>query len=262
MAPTNNQPKNTSNLISQQAMATLLQLIVLAAFTIALVQTFSPRHHTTRRPSVVSSSSQLFATKKKKKTSKNTKKSTASSFGGASLAECPCGSGQSYTKCCGILHRNAQAYQSATAEQVVRARYSAFARKQPDFLMASTHPFNKDFNPDLKKWKESIKLNMYDKFELPRCVIVEETPLDDEDKQTKIQFIAQMVLKDTGEVTAFMETALLERAPPPLGTWLYVNGTIDAVPNEFALENNITFHDHSEDAAEENEGEEDQEGDE
>jgi uncharacterized protein YchJ len=45
----------------------------------------------------------------------------------------------------------------ATAEQVVRARYSAYAKKNPEFLMASTHPMHKDFDTDLKRWKNTIK---------------------------------------------------------------------------------------------------------
>lgn len=131
-----------------------------------------------------SSATQLFATKKKKSKKKRT--SPGGGFGGASMEPCPCGSGETYNNCCSTLHRDVNAFKSATAEQVVRARYSAFAKKQvcaawccfddfvsenlcflltspywfahqPDFLMASTHPYHKDFDVDLKKWKESIK---------------------------------------------------------------------------------------------------------
>jgi uncharacterized protein YchJ len=55
------------------------------------------------------------------------------------------------------LHRDVNAHRSAAPEQVVRARYSAYAKKQADFLMASTHPLHKDFNTDWKQWKKTIK---------------------------------------------------------------------------------------------------------
>lgn len=188
------------------------------------------------------------------------------------MAPCPCGSNNSYSKCCGLLHRDTTAYKQATAEQVVRARYSAFAQKQPEFLILTTHPLNKDFNTDLKKWKESIRMNMYDNFELSKCIIVEEIYLDHDNEENKndnkteknneskaindnsinsnqqaqVKFVAQLILKQSGEVTAFMETALMERAQTH-GGWLYLNGTIDAVPLEIALTNkmNLTEHAHN-----------------
>jgi len=215
--------------------------------------------------STTSSSTVLEATAKNKKKKKGQKPTaSSSSFGGASMAPCPCGSTETYNTCCATLHRSVDRYKQATAEQVVRARYAAFAQKQPDFLILSTHPLNKDFNPDLKKWKESIRLNMYDNFDLPHCVIVDEQELEPvsfpnsnltlEAKQ--VQFIATMVLKDTGETTAFMETARLERAPTH-GGWLYLNGTIDAVPPEFAAQYNITLVEQTVEEEEEEDAESD-----
>ena len=196
----------------------------------------------------------LFATKKntKKSNKKNkTTKSTGGGFGGASMEPCPCGSSLTYSSCCGKLHKDVNAYKSATAEQIVRARYSAYAQKQPEFLMASTHPLHKDFNTDLKQWKESIKLNMYDNFNMPRCIISNESYYDENDNENdendenenthntnddpttatkaNVTFIAELVLKETGEVTAFMETSTFERAKTH-GGWLYLNGTIEEVP--------------------------------
>jgi SEC-C motif-containing protein len=50
---------------------------------------------------------------------------------------CPCGSGESYARCCGPLHAGAPA---TSAEALMRSRYSAFALNLPDYLMASWHP--------------------------------------------------------------------------------------------------------------------------
>jgi SEC-C motif-containing protein len=90
---------------------------------------------------------------------KSTKSKTGGGggFGGAALEPCPCGSSDTYSRCCGKIHKDVNAYKSAKAEQVARARYSAYAKKQADFLMATTHPLHKDFNSDLKQWKEQIK---------------------------------------------------------------------------------------------------------
>ena len=58
-------------------------------------------------------------------------------FGPASdQSPCPCGGGV-YRNCCGPLHRGDQ--RAETAEQLMRSRYSAFARAEIDYLLA-THP--------------------------------------------------------------------------------------------------------------------------
>jgi uncharacterized protein YchJ len=86
------------------------------------------------------------------------------------MEPCPCGSSNSYSQCCGKLHKDVNAYKSASASQVVRARYSAYAKKQAEFLMATTHPLHKDFNTDLKQWKEQIKYVFYAR--MMECVYV------------------------------------------------------------------------------------------
>ena len=53
---------------------------------------------------------------------------------------CPCGTSQSYVDCCGALHSGART--AATAEQLMRSRYSAFAVSDEDYLLrtwASEH---------------------------------------------------------------------------------------------------------------------------
>ncbi|WP_104107919.1 YchJ family metal-binding protein [Nocardioides sp. 616] len=52
--------------------------------------------------------------------------------------ECPCGAARGYDACCGRLHRGAA--RAETAEELMRARYSAFALGQENFLFASWHP--------------------------------------------------------------------------------------------------------------------------
>lgn len=49
---------------------------------------------------------------------------------------CPCGSGRDYADCCGPLHRSDTA---PTAEALMRSRYSAFALRNADYLIATRH---------------------------------------------------------------------------------------------------------------------------
>jgi SEC-C motif-containing protein len=52
---------------------------------------------------------------------------------------CPCGS-PDYAACCGRWHAGAE---PETAEQVMRARYSAFARRDATFLVRTSHPLHR-----------------------------------------------------------------------------------------------------------------------
>jgi len=53
------------------------------------------------------------------------------------LTPCPCGNPAGYTECCGTLHDGVVA---ASAEQLMRSRYSAYVLKREDYLLASWHP--------------------------------------------------------------------------------------------------------------------------
>jgi len=166
------------------------------------------------------------------KTKKN-KYASTSGFGGAAIAPCPCGSGLGYSKCCGKLHKDRAAFASAAPEQIVRARYSAYAKRQVDFIIGSTHPLNKSFISDIDHWKKQIELNCYDNFELTSCEIVSESFEGEGDAQVaKVQFVAKMTQVDSREKTAFMETSVFERAGKHIanGAWLYKEGVIETAP--------------------------------
>ena len=51
---------------------------------------------------------------------------------------CPCGSGHGYPDCCEPLHDNRE--QAATAEQLMRSRYSAYALGRLDHVFRTWHP--------------------------------------------------------------------------------------------------------------------------
>lgn len=60
---------------------------------------------------------------------------------------CPCGSGTPYDACCGPLHRGASL--AATAEQLMRSRFSAFAVGDVDHLFRTWHPRTRPDAQDL-----------------------------------------------------------------------------------------------------------------
>ena len=51
---------------------------------------------------------------------------------------CPCGRPKAYADCCGPLHRGER--RAATAEDLMRSRYAAYARGQVPYLVATLHP--------------------------------------------------------------------------------------------------------------------------
>ncbi|MEV6672353.1 YchJ family metal-binding protein [Streptomyces sp. NPDC051162] len=67
--------------------------------------------------------------------------------------DCPCGLGKPYGECCGALHRGART--AATAEALMRSRYSAFAVHDAPYLLRSWHPGTRpesiDFDPE-QRW--------------------------------------------------------------------------------------------------------------
>jgi len=156
--------------------------------------------------------------------------SSSGGFGGAAVQNCPCGSKTRYIKCCGKLHKSAEVYAAATAEQVVRARYTAYARREVDFIIESTHPLNDSFKKDVKNWKKTLRENCYDEFELNQCKILSENYEGDNGRETaSVQFVADMIRVDTREKWVYMETSTFERVGKRVGegAWLYKDGVIE-----------------------------------
>ena len=67
---------------------------------------------------------------------------------------CPCGSGAQYAACCAPLH--AGAAPAASAEALMRSRYSAYVLKLEEYLLATWHPSTRpselDLSADDSKW--------------------------------------------------------------------------------------------------------------
>ncbi|MBX3314290.1 MAG: YchJ family protein [Actinobacteria bacterium] len=70
---------------------------------------------------------------------------------------CPCGSGVDYQACCGRLHAGDRA---PTAERVMRARYSAYALGDADYLVRTWHPDTRPLAIDLDPEVRWVRLEV------------------------------------------------------------------------------------------------------
>lgn len=61
------------------------------------------------------------------------------------MKECPCGSGSTYDACCGRFHRGAE--QAATAPELMRSRYAAYAVGDLDYVFRTWHPRTRPDDP-------------------------------------------------------------------------------------------------------------------
>ena len=70
------------------------------------------------------------------------------------MSACYCGLGKQYAACCGRLHSGVE--NAATAEALMRSRYSAYVLKLDDYLLATWHPDTRpgelDLTADDTKW--------------------------------------------------------------------------------------------------------------
>jgi SEC-C motif-containing protein len=105
------------------------------------------------------------------------------------MEKCPCGSGLSYSECCEPLIKGDRA--AATAEQLMRSRYSAYAKVETEYLRESLHPDHRgDYDPkSTKQWAESAE---WQKFE-----IIGTEAGGPEDEEGAIEFIATFVQDGT-----------------------------------------------------------------
>ncbi|MCE7031477.1 hypothetical protein LY625_02360 [Lysobacter sp. GX 14042] len=119
---------------------------------------------------------------------------------------CPCNPSVAYASCCQLLHRGAPA---ATAEALMRSRYSAYVLGLADYLKATWHPDT-----------------------VPAALDLEDTPglrwigldvkrhADFGDGNAMVEFVARY--KVGGEPAVRMhEVSRFERVD---GYWLYVDG--------------------------------------
>jgi SEC-C motif domain protein len=127
-----------------------------------------------------------------------------------SRSHCPCGSGVIYHDCCRPFHIGKA--QPTTAEQLMRARYTAFFFRLVDYLVSSTHPDVREKN--LHEQLDDIVDGMLWR----NLRIVSKSKGEAEDKKGKVEFVAQYHCD--GE---FLEMRENSRFRKYKGQWKYLD---------------------------------------
>lgn len=119
---------------------------------------------------------------------------------------CPCHSGKEYKVCCEPFHLGKN---PATPLLLMRSRYSAYAKKLPDYIIKTTHPEN----PRFSRSKEEI-LEFCRKTEFRNLKIIDSG-------EDTVTFFAE--LYQDGMNVSFTEKSLFKKLN---GLWLYKEGHV------------------------------------
>lgn len=124
---------------------------------------------------------------------------------------CPCGSDASYDACCEPIIKGKKA--AATAEQLMRARYTAHEKVEVDFIFASTHPDYRDGydHKGTRAWAESAEWLGLD--------ILDTSAGGPDDKEGEVEFIARF--RNKGGLRKHHERGHFLRKR---GKWLFTEG--------------------------------------
>lgn len=125
-------------------------------------------------------------------------------------APCPCKSTRPYADCCGPFHRGT--HPPATAEELMRSRYSAYCFQLVDYLVETTHPETR--SPGLRREFE----DMIDHPMWTSLKILHTHRGQNHDKTGKVEFVAQYFLD--GKLQEFREHSRFKRFK---GRWMYLD---------------------------------------
>ena len=132
---------------------------------------------------------------------------------------CPCGSGSTYADCCEPIIKGESPAQ--TAEQLMRARYSAYAKMEMDFLFESLHSDHRD-GYDEKQTRDWAAESVWEGLE-----ILNTENGGKGDASGTVEFIADYSVK--GEKNRHHELASFEKND---GTWYFTDGAV-VPPKQF-----------------------------
>lgn len=122
---------------------------------------------------------------------------------------CPCGSGAAFSNCCEPIISGTR--ESETAEQLMRARYSAFVTGAIDFIVASTHSRTRK-EVDLSFIREWSETSTWQGLEIMETKVVNEN-------KAFVSFEARFA--QGGQDQKHREKSLFERED---GQWRFVTG--------------------------------------
>lgn len=129
------------------------------------------------------------------------------------MNSCPCGSGAPYVGCCEPIITGVRS--AETAEQLMRARYSAYVGVQTDFLYESTHPDHRQGydHQGTEEWAGSA--------EWEGLEIVASQRGGAEDAEGQVEFIASY--REKGALREHHELAQFKKDK---GAWYFTDGAM------------------------------------
>jgi len=124
---------------------------------------------------------------------------------------CPCGSETPYTDCCEPVINGTRI--AATAEELMRARYTAYTQVEMDFIQSSVHPDFQDANdPEgAREWAEDS--------EWQGLEVIETLDGGPDDATGTVEFAANYIFRD--EESRYHEVAEFEKID---GAWYFREG--------------------------------------
>ncbi|MBJ6726900.1 YchJ family protein [Geomesophilobacter sediminis] len=127
------------------------------------------------------------------------------------MSQCPCGTGLSYEECCLPAIKGERP--AATAEALMRSRYSAYVKVETDYLLETTHPKHRTGYDaaGTKEWAETAE------WEGLEIVSVEKGGA--EDSTGEVEFIARW--KEKGSPRSHHEVALFKKDKEQ---WFFTDG--------------------------------------
>jgi len=126
---------------------------------------------------------------------------------------CPCGSNLSYDACCRPLITGERP--AATAEQLMRSRYSAYVKKELGYILTSLHPDHRsDYDEkSTRVWAESAQWNAFE------VVATKDGGAGDREGQVEfvVSYTEDGIKKEHHELSTFKKEG---------GTWYFATGKI------------------------------------
>lgn len=125
--------------------------------------------------------------------------------------KCPCGSDLTYAECCEPIIKGTRL--AATAEELMRARYTSYTQVEMEFLQSSLHPDHRRDNDDLgaREWAENSTWHGLE-------IIATEAGGPDDDTG-QVEFVATYTTE--GDEQAYREVAEFDRLD---GRWYFREG--------------------------------------
>lgn len=142
------------------------------------------------------------------------------------MSDCPCGSGKDYSQCCEPIIKGES--KADTAEDLLRARYSAHAKLEMDFVKNTTHP------DQLPKYEATTARNWAEKSTWDHLEIINVEAGRQVDEEGRIEFVAHFRQKDKAKT--HHELSHFKRHE---GNWYFYDGQ-GVVPRQVVREHNKT----------------------